>query len=130
MTQDEKTGRDGNKFGRVAGPLLIRKLGYERLRGPANVFMREGKCVALKCANPSNNRVGVYDTVAKRVDFVIAAFRRTKTGFDLYEMKCADYIRWAKEHYKPSRQWHAVEGVVVKQGRHLGRFNIRLPKDV
>lgn len=129
MTQDLDSGRDGDHFGRIAGPLLIRALGYEREPGPASVFVRDGRRVALKCANPKNNRVGVYASVMGRVDFVIAAFRRGESGFDLYELTHDQYDSIA-DWRKSGAQRQATESKIVAAGKYIGRYEIALPEGV
>ena len=129
MTQDAKSGRAGASFGMTAGPLLIRALGYEKEPGSANVFMRDGESVTLKCANLDTNRIGVYVSVLECVAFVIAAFRRNESEFDLYELKRADFERVADYREKPGPQRQATkDDIVVRAGaKNLGRTRIRLP---
>ena len=130
MTQDAHSGRAGYQFGRTAGDLLIRALGYERLPGPANEFMRDGKRVALKCANIGVNRVGIYASAMERLDFIIAAFRRDDSGFDLYELTRDEFDSIADWREKPREQRQATEGDIVRSGKFLRRIEIRLPKGV
>ena len=101
----------------TAGPLLIRALGYEKEPGSANVFMRDGESVTLKCANLDTNRIGVYVSVLERVAFVIAAFRRNESEFDLYELKRADFERVADYREKPGPQRQATKDDIVVRAR-------------
>ena len=127
MMQDAHSGRAGYQFGKTAGPLLIRALGYEPSPGPANEFMRDGKCIALKCANVGVNRVGVYASVMERLDFIIAAFRRDDSGFDLYELTRNEFDRIADWREKPAPQLQATKIDIASAGKQIGRIEIALP---
>ena len=130
MTQDAHSGRAGNHFGRTAGPLLIRALGHEKESGPASEFVRDGKRVALKCANLQVNRVGVYASAMERLDFIIAAFRRDESGFDLYELTRDQFDRIADWREKPQPQRQATESEIAAAGKRIGRIEIALPEGV
>ena len=90
--------------------------------------MRDGKRVALKCANVGVNRVGIYASAMERLDFIIAAFRRDDSGFDLHELTRDEFDSIADWRKKPREQRQATEGDIVRSGKFLRRIEIRLPK--
>ena len=119
MSQTRESGAQANEFGRIAAATIASQIGAKKL-GNGNEFEWKGKRITIRTARRRNNIVGVTNTMADRVELVVAAFEFAPNEYELLTLSPAKF----KQHRRFSRG-HENIGLVskiwfVKEGEKLG----------
>jgi hypothetical protein len=128
MPQDKDTGAAGDAFGRDTARKVAKAIGATMARPGSNEADRAGRRIVIKCAKAGNNQVGVTYSMLARLDAVIAAFQRSDSRFDLYELASAVY----QQQMSPTRSLGSFQGkggmvsraTFESLGKHLGTISV------
>ena len=98
MPQDRSSGAVANIWGRKTAALIAKEIGTEIKQKNSNECMYCNKRVVIKCANQSNNQIGVTYKMLSRIDDVLGAFRNPAGYFELWSISNSEY----KKHMRPT----------------------------
>jgi len=122
MGQDRESGAEGNRYGRETGAAVATLLGAKRLTKRSNESMLNGERVAIKCAAPKTDQVGVLTDMLGRVDAVLGCFEGDDGCVEVWRLTRTDY----QSRMEASRSASHKPGSLMKARNKLFREKGRL----
>jgi hypothetical protein len=129
-TQDRVSGAAGNKFGHTMAPRVAAAIGATMLGPGTNEATWNGRRVVIKCAGGSTSAVGVTHTMLARLDSVVAAFQRSESDFEVFEMRAdvfASQMRASRSSGSAGRVGLVSRQTFKTRGTHVSTIGIAWP---
>jgi len=127
LAQDRTRGAAAAEWGKRTGKALAQKLGATDLSPNSNACRLDGLRVAIKCAAPATDSVGVTYKMLEHLDAVIGAFQREDGAFDLWSLAPSvfkEHVRDSKSKRSRGKTGLVRRDVFESRGKAVGQLRL------
>jgi hypothetical protein len=129
MPQNRNTGAAANLWGRHTARRIMAAIGARPVNGNSNECLWKGRRFVIKSANPGVARVGLSYKMIEHLHAVLAAFRKSGSTFELYELDpkiCSDNMTPTRSKGPSKGRVGMVRrAVFIEQGKALGEIALK-----
>ncbi len=123
-----KKGARAGRWGHVTSRKIAGILGGTELSKTANEFDINGQRMTIRCARPRTSSVGLTNTMAQRIDGIIAAFQHSDGHFTLYRIAPDDWDRHCRKvtenHQNHGRVTLLARSICRQIGQNMGEISL------